>query len=214
MLHLLAWFSGNSTIQGDERDVILLSMVASKGAAPTQVGRMYEQRYNVALSRARDRMVLFRSLESKDVSNRDDMKVATIQFFQRMAALGSGSSAASSHLARRRGSNVSSFSTAMLSNDATAEGQVLAWLDAHGTAGEPFVVHACLLSSLVGLPPLLPTGFQYDASCSIAGSLVVVEDSGTMAEDRRLCVCLDGGAGTTLVRVHLNILMAAFRFAT
>ncbi len=29
-----------SSFQGDERDVILLSMVASKGAMPTQVGRM------------------------------------------------------------------------------------------------------------------------------------------------------------------------------
>ena len=42
-------------------------------------------------------------------------------------------------------------------------------------------------------------GFQYDSSCSIAGSLVVVEGSGSNAEDRRLCVCLDGGPGTTLV---------------
>lgn len=40
-----------SSFQGDERDVILLSMVASKGASPAQVGRMYEQRFNVALSR-------------------------------------------------------------------------------------------------------------------------------------------------------------------
>jgi hypothetical protein len=30
-----------SSFQGDERDVMLLSMVASKGAMPTQVGRMY-----------------------------------------------------------------------------------------------------------------------------------------------------------------------------
>ena len=41
-------------------------------------------------------------------------------------------------------------------------------------------------------------GFRYDASCSIAGSLVVVEDNGPNPEDRRLCVCLDGGPGTTL----------------
>ena len=53
-------------------------MVASRGAAPTQVGRMYEQRFNVALSRARDRMVLFRSLDSKDIANRDDMKVRCV----------------------------------------------------------------------------------------------------------------------------------------
>lgn len=72
---LVSRVSAKKHQQGDERDVILLSMVASRGAAPTQVGRMYEQRFNVALSRARDRMVLFRSLDSKDIANRDDMKV-------------------------------------------------------------------------------------------------------------------------------------------
>ena len=40
-------------------------------------------------------------------------------------------------------------------------------------------------------------GYQFDASCSIAGSVAVVEDAAS-GEDRRLCVCLDGGHGTTL----------------
>eukprot|EP00750_Incisomonas_marina_P024563 INCI5127.3.p1 GENE.INCI5127.3~~INCI5127.3.p1 ORF type:complete len:415 (-),score=83.28 INCI5127.3:44-1288(-) len=152
-------------------------MVCSRGAAPTQVGRMYEQRYNVALSRARDRMVLFRSLDSKDVASRDDMKVATIQFFKRMASAsetGGAAAMAAAAIARRRmgGTAAAKIARGMLANEATAEGQVLAWLDRHG--------------------------FRYDASCSIAGSLVVVEDNGPNPEDRRLCVCLDGGPGTTL----------------
>ncbi|KAH8062656.1 hypothetical protein JL722_3583 [Aureococcus anophagefferens] len=75
-----------ASLQGDERDVVLLSLVASPKEAPAQVGRLYEQRFNVALSRARDRVVLFRSLELKDVPNADDLKHRTLAFFQRAAA--------------------------------------------------------------------------------------------------------------------------------
>ena len=38
---------------------MFLSMVASKGKASAQTGTMYDQRFNVAMSRARDRMYLF-----------------------------------------------------------------------------------------------------------------------------------------------------------
>ncbi|KAL3924274.1 MAG: hypothetical protein SGPRY_003966 [Prymnesium sp.] len=51
---------------------------------------MYEQRYNVALSRARDRMVLFRSLRAADITNPDDLKLKTIQFFSRGGGVISG----------------------------------------------------------------------------------------------------------------------------
>ena len=80
-----------SSFQGDERDVILLSMVASKGSAPHQSGRMYDQRYNVALSRARDRMVLFRSLGAADRGNNpDNLKTRTMPFFSRAAEQAGG----------------------------------------------------------------------------------------------------------------------------
>lgn len=69
--------------QGDERDVILLSLVASPGERYTVKGKEAEQKYNVALSRARDRMVLFRSIGPKDISNPDDLRLWTMQFFQR-----------------------------------------------------------------------------------------------------------------------------------
>jgi len=45
--------------QGAERDIIFLSMVCSPGQVPPQSQQMHAQRANVALSRARDRMVCF-----------------------------------------------------------------------------------------------------------------------------------------------------------
>ena len=59
-------------------------------------------------------------------------------------------------------------------------------------------------SELKAFSPFDGTGFSYDASCSIAGSFVVVEDSGERAEDRRLVVCLDGGNGQTLVGTRVT----------
>ena len=147
-----------ASFQGDERDVIILSMVASKGEAPSQNGQMYRQRYNVALSRARDRMVLFRSLNPADMSNSEDLKVKTIQFFRAAhTASASGGGGAESSRGRKRAS------------ESTVEGQLLAWLDQEG--------------------------YSYDNSCSIAGSVAVVED---VYEDRRLCVTLDGSNSSAL----------------
>ena len=168
-----------SGFQGDEKDVVLLSMICSPKASPTQVGRMYEQRYNVALSRARDRMVLFRSLNPVDISNREDLKLSTMNFFMKMS-----SSDASGGAAKPRKQHQHLFT------DSTVEGQVFAWLDSNG--------------------------YQYDSACSIGGSIAVLED---VAEDRRLCLCLDGGNGTNLhdwrmqcreQRVNIMMLSCAF----
>ncbi|KAJ8610159.1 hypothetical protein CTAYLR_008727 [Chrysophaeum taylorii] len=74
-------FGDPASLQGDERDVVLLSMVASPKEAPAQTGRLYEQRYNVAMSRARHRVVLFRSLDPSHVSNPDDLKYRLMSFF-------------------------------------------------------------------------------------------------------------------------------------
>lgn len=79
-------FGEPATFQGDERDVVLLSMVASPKESPAQVGRMYDQRFNVAMSRARDRVVLFRSLDRSDVANSDDLKHRLIAFFTNATA--------------------------------------------------------------------------------------------------------------------------------
>ena len=73
---------GNSaTFQGQERDIILLSMVACPGNAMTQADRRWEQRFNVAASRARDRLILVRSVTSSDLKI-GDLKGALIEHFR------------------------------------------------------------------------------------------------------------------------------------
>ena len=71
--------------QGAERDVIFLSMVCSPGSVPTQNQLFHAQRANVALSRARDRMVLVRSIEVSDIPNAEDIKIPIIDFFSNSA---------------------------------------------------------------------------------------------------------------------------------
>lgn len=75
-----------STFQGAEKDVVFLSMVCSPGRVPTQSQLMYAQRANVALSRARDRMVLVRSIDSSHVPSGDDIKIPILEFFAESAA--------------------------------------------------------------------------------------------------------------------------------
>jgi AAA domain len=63
---------GNAAaFQGQERNIIFLSMVACPKTAIAQRSRMYEQRFNVAMSRARDRLVLVRSITSSDLKPGD-----------------------------------------------------------------------------------------------------------------------------------------------
>lgn len=67
--------------QGKERDIMLLSMVADRESARSVTARMYEQRFNVAASRARDRMYLFHSVEVEDL-NPNDLKAKLINHFR------------------------------------------------------------------------------------------------------------------------------------
>lgn len=57
--------------QGSERDIMFLSMVADPANCRALSGNMFEQRFNVAASRARDRMYLVRSVQLTDLSNLD-----------------------------------------------------------------------------------------------------------------------------------------------
>ncbi len=57
--------------QGSERDIMFLSMVADPRASRALSGNMFEQRFNVAGSRARDRMYLVRSVKMSDLSQLD-----------------------------------------------------------------------------------------------------------------------------------------------
>ncbi|WP_319408749.1 AAA domain-containing protein [uncultured Desulfosarcina sp.] len=56
--------------QGKEADIVMISMVAA-GRIQAQTGRIYEQRFNVAASRARDRLYVFRSFERTDITEND-----------------------------------------------------------------------------------------------------------------------------------------------
>jgi very-short-patch-repair endonuclease len=68
------------TFQGKERDIMLMSMVATPDQMMTASGTTYDQRFNVAASRARDRMYLFRSVELSDL-NKIDLKAKLIEHF-------------------------------------------------------------------------------------------------------------------------------------
>jgi very-short-patch-repair endonuclease len=70
-----------STFQGQERDVIFLSLVACPKTARAQTARLMEQRFNVAMSRARDRMYLVRSVAASMLSP-NDLKLAVIEHFR------------------------------------------------------------------------------------------------------------------------------------
>jgi len=59
------------TFQGSERDIMFLSMVVDLGRSKAVSGNMFEQRFNVAASRARDRMYLVRSVKGSDLSDKD-----------------------------------------------------------------------------------------------------------------------------------------------
>lgn len=57
--------------QGSERDIMFLSMVVDPSNCRAVSGNMFEQRFNVAASRARDRMYLVRSVQLADLSHVD-----------------------------------------------------------------------------------------------------------------------------------------------
>ena len=71
----------SATFQGKERDIMFLSMVVGPGQGVVMNKREYEQRFNVALSRARDRMYLYRSIRESDLNNESDLRLKTIRHF-------------------------------------------------------------------------------------------------------------------------------------
>jgi very-short-patch-repair endonuclease len=59
------------TFQGSERDIMFLSMVVDDKNCKAISGNLFDQRFNVAASRARDRMYLVRSVKTSDLSDKD-----------------------------------------------------------------------------------------------------------------------------------------------
>jgi very-short-patch-repair endonuclease len=70
-----------TAFQGDERDIMFVSLVAAKQDSPLS-GTAYEQRFNVAASRARDRMVLVRSVELDELRQSDKLRRALLEHFR------------------------------------------------------------------------------------------------------------------------------------
>ncbi|MDR4506208.1 MAG: AAA domain-containing protein [Candidatus Scalindua sp.] len=71
----------SATFQGREREIIFLSMVASPGQSRALTMRINEQRFNVAASRARDRLYLVRSVGLDELTP-GDLKAKLIRHFQ------------------------------------------------------------------------------------------------------------------------------------
>src|SRR5260370_7545277 len=71
----------SATFQGTERDIVFLSMVADPVHRTALTMPRYEQRFNVAVSRARDRVVLVRSVRREDL-NPADLKARLIAHFE------------------------------------------------------------------------------------------------------------------------------------
>lgn len=70
------------TFQGSERDIMFLSMVVDPSNCRALSGQMYDQRFNVAASRARDRMYLVRSVTTSHLSDRD-LRMGLLQHFDK-----------------------------------------------------------------------------------------------------------------------------------
>jgi very-short-patch-repair endonuclease len=71
----------SATFQGSERDIVFLSMVADSASKIALTMPRNEQRFNVAVSRARDRVVLVRSVKREEL-NPDDLKAKLIAHFE------------------------------------------------------------------------------------------------------------------------------------
>jgi very-short-patch-repair endonuclease len=71
----------SATFQGSERDIVFLSMVADPRNKTALTMQRYEQRFNVAVSRARDRVVLVRSVRREELKE-EDLKARLIAHFE------------------------------------------------------------------------------------------------------------------------------------
>jgi very-short-patch-repair endonuclease len=71
-----------TTFQGNEKDIVFLSMVDDPTHLQARTGRMWEQRFNVAASRARDRMYLYRSFRREDIRNQADLRSKLLDHFK------------------------------------------------------------------------------------------------------------------------------------
>ncbi|MEO2032539.1 MAG: AAA domain-containing protein, partial [Planctomycetaceae bacterium] len=81
------------TFQGDERDIIFLSMVTATRRSGRNdmlpralTGKTYKQRFNVAVSRAKDQIWLFHSVSLDELRNPQDMRRLLLEHFTHQQA--------------------------------------------------------------------------------------------------------------------------------
>lgn len=70
-----------TAFQGDERDIMFVSLVAQRDDKPLS-GSGYDKRFNVALSRARDRTYLVRSVELDQLRTSDQLRRKLLEHFR------------------------------------------------------------------------------------------------------------------------------------
>ncbi len=71
----------SAAFQGKERDIMFVSMVECPETSIAKTSLVFQQRFNVALSRAKDRMYLFRSV-TEEMLNPDDLKAKVLRHFK------------------------------------------------------------------------------------------------------------------------------------
>ncbi len=82
-LHAREFLCGDAgTFQGSERDIIFISLVADQENCHPLSGVGAEQRFNVAASRARDRMYLVRSVTLEHLSPKD-LRCTLLEYFSK-----------------------------------------------------------------------------------------------------------------------------------
>jgi very-short-patch-repair endonuclease len=69
------------TFQGSERDIMFLSLVVDGQNCRALSGNLFDQRFNVAGSRARDRMYLVRSVKASELSDKD-LRLTLLSHFE------------------------------------------------------------------------------------------------------------------------------------
>lgn len=73
----------SSSFQGDERDIILLSLVTALNHNRSALVRPEdERRFNVAVSRAKEQIWLFHSVNLEDLSNKNDLRYKVLDHFK------------------------------------------------------------------------------------------------------------------------------------
>jgi very-short-patch-repair endonuclease len=73
---------GDARPPGSERDIMFLSLVVDANNCKAVAGNLFDQRFNVAASRARDRMYLFRSVKASDLSDKD-LRLTLLEHFDK-----------------------------------------------------------------------------------------------------------------------------------